>query len=114
MFFSHINVDSIPAVSPEVEQLLMTLLAKEVESYFATIQGKRCLLCPFRAFDRTGRLKAHKSHRCSKNKYVADGRSHQLAVVRALYDHHISIAPLVPFHALSIPLSALSASLIAK
>ena len=114
MLFPHINVASIPAVSPNVEQLLMTLLAKEVESYFATTLGKRCLLCPFRAFDRTGRLKAHKSHHCAKNKYVADDRTHQLAVVRALYDHHLSIAPLVPFHASSTPLLALSASLIAK
>lgn len=92
----------------------MTLLAKEVESYFAIIQGKRCLLCPFRAFDKTGRHKAHQSNHCSKNKYVADGRSHQLAVVWALYDHHLCIAPLIPFNASSITLLALSASLIAK
>ena len=114
MFFSHFNIDSIPAVSPNVEQLLMNLLSKEVESYFAIIQGKRCLLCPFRTFDRTERLKAHQSHHCSKNKYIADGRSHQLAVVRALYDHHLCIAPLVPFNASSLTLLALSASLIAK
>ena len=104
----------IPAVSPNVEQLLMTLLAKEVESYFATTLGKRCLLCPFRAFDRTGRLKAHKSDHCAKNKYVADGRSHQLAVVRAMYDHQLVIAPLVPFLASSTTFLAPSALLIAK
>ena len=114
MFFPHLNIDSIPAVSPNVDQLLMNLLCKEVESYFAIIQGKRCLLCPFRSFDRTERLKAHQSHHCSKNKYIADGRSHQLAVVRALYDHHLSIAPLVPFYASSTHFLALSASLIAK
>ena len=114
MFSPHINVDNIPALSPNVEQHLMLLLAEEVDSYFAIIQGKMCLLCPFRAFDRTSRLKAHKAHHCAKNKYVADGRSHQLAVVWALYDHHLSIAPLVLFHASSTPLLALSASLIAK
>ena len=114
MLFQHINVDSIPAVSPDVEQLIMTLLAKEVESYFAIIQGKRCLLCPFRSFDRTERLKAHQSHHCLKNKYIADGRSHQIAVVRALYDQHLCIAPLVPFDTSSLTLLALSASLIAK
>ena len=50
MVSPHINVDNIPALSPNVEQHLMLLLAEEVDSYFATIQGKKCLLCPFRAF----------------------------------------------------------------
>ena len=114
MVSPHINVDNIPALSPNVEQHLMLLLAEEVDSYFATIQGKKCLLCPFRAFDRTSRLKAHKAHHCAKNKYVADGRSHQLAVVRAMYDQQLIIAPLVPFLASSTPFLARSALLIAK
>ena len=114
MFFPHINVDNIPSVSPHVEQRLLLLLAEEVNSYFATIQGKRCLLCPFRAFDRTSRLRAHKANLRAKNKYVADGRSHQLVVVRAMYDHQLVIAPLVPFLASSTPFLARSALLIAK
>ena len=114
MFITHINVDNIPAVSLDVEQHLQLLLAEEVNSYFATIQGKRSLLCPLRVFYRRSRLKAHKSHHCTKNNYVADGRSHQLAVVRARYYHHLAIAPLFPFHASSTPFLALAASLIAK
>ena len=92
----------------------MLLLAMEVDSYFETIQGKKCFLCPFRAFDRTSRLKAHKARHCAKNKYVADGRSHQLAVVRAMYDQQLIIAPLVPFLASSTSFLARSALLIAK
>ena len=114
MVFPSINVDNIPALSLNVEQHLMLLLSKEVDSYFATTRGKKCLLCPFRAFDRTSRLKAHKARHCADNKYVADSRSHQLAVVQALYDHQHIIAPLVPFNASSTPFLALSASLIAK
>ena len=82
--------DLVPELSPGVEADLMLCLAKEVELYSKNLSGKRCLLCPFRTFDRMSRLREHLKHHCAKNMYLADRRSPQLSVVRAYYDYCVS------------------------
>ena len=82
-----IRSDLIPHVSPNVEDDLLACLAMEVELYSNNLSGTRCLLCPFRSFDRLSRLKEHMKHHCAKNMYLADRRSQQLPVVRAYYDY---------------------------
>ena len=42
----------IPSLSLNVEDDLKPCLALEVELYSKNVQGKKCLLCPFRTFDR--------------------------------------------------------------
>ena len=65
-------------------------------------------------FDRVRRLKSHLLHHCSKNMYLADERSPQRWVVRALCDDRRSVVPLVPFNYSGAGLLATSASLISK
>ena len=85
----------IPSVSPNVEHHLMQILAKEVAVYTSNLQGVKCHLCPFRTFDRFSRLKNHCKHHCIKNKFMADSRSPQRWVIRALYDYHQSNCPIL-------------------
>ena len=114
MIAAQINADTIPDTNPDVENHLMHCLSNEVNDYYPLIHGTRCLLCPFRMFDRVSRLKSHLSHHSSKNLFLADGRSPQRWVVKALYDYRRSIVPLVPFNYLGAGLLATSASLISK
>ena len=83
-------VQFMPPVSPNVEHDLMEHLAKEVALYTSNLQGVKCLLCPFRTFDRHSRLINHCKHHCMKNMFMADSRSPQRAVIRALYDYQQS------------------------
>ena len=76
----------IPSLSLNVEDDLKRCLALEVELYSKNVQGKKCLLCPFRTFDRPSRLISHLKFHCEKNIYMADIRSPQRAVIRAYYD----------------------------
>ena len=84
------NADLIPPLNPNVEDHLMQCLANEVELYKANLVGKKCLLCPFRSFERIRNLKKHVKHHCMKNMFMADIRSPQRTVIRALYDYYKS------------------------
>ena len=86
--------ESIPPVCPNVHDHLMECLRIEVDLYLTNIQGTKCLLCPFRSFDRLSRLKKHAIHHSMKNMYMADLRSPQLYVIRALYDQCQSTVPI--------------------
>ena len=59
--------DLIPPISPNVEDHLMQGLADEVELFSKNLHGKKCLLCPFRAFNRNSHLKKHIKHHSMKN-----------------------------------------------
>ena len=76
----------VPSLSPNVEDNLKRCLALEVELYSKNVLGKKCLLCPFRTFDRSSTLKSYLKFHCEKNMYMADRRSPQRAVIRAYYD----------------------------
>ena len=89
-----IDVEAIPTLTPNVEHILLLQLAKEVEDYNVTIDGTKCLLCPFRTFSRLAYIKIHMKHHCANNMYVADIRSPQRLVVRALFDYHQAITPI--------------------
>ena len=104
----------IQAVSPNVEDHLMKTLAKEVEIYSKNLHGLKCLLCPFRAFQRFSRLKKHVKYHSMKNMYLADIRSPQRAVVRALYDYFLSNGPISNSVIENLNLLQQSAVLIAK
>ena len=86
--------DLIPAVSPNVHDHLMECLRIEVDLYLTNIQGGKCILCPFRSFNRLCRLKKHTTHHSMENMYMADIRSPQLHVIRALYDQCQSVVPI--------------------
>ena len=86
-----IDVEAIPTLTPNVEHILLLQLALEVEEYNVTIDGTRCLLCPFRTFSRLAYLKNHMKHHCADNMYLADIRSPQRLVVRALFNYHQAI-----------------------
>ena len=109
-----IDIRDIPEVNPEAEQHLMHCLSEEVAAYSANLQGTKCLLCPFRSFDRVSRLKTHIKHHCKERMYLADGISKQRAVIRAYYDYQCSIVPLVSFDTSNVRLLMKSASLIER
>ena len=92
----------------------MKTLAKEVEIYSKNLHGLKCLLCPFRAFQRFSRLKKHVKYHSMKNMYLADIRSPQRAVVRALYDYFLSNGPISNSEIGNLCLLQQSAVLIAK
>ena len=88
----------IPSLFLNVEDDLKRCLALEVELYSKNVQGKKCLLCPFRTFDRPSRLKSHLKFHCEKNIYMADLRSPQRAVIRAYYDQCKTVGPIFTLH----------------
>ena len=104
----------IPDVSPNVEDHLMEHLKEEVKLYSTNIHGLKCLLCPFRKFNRRIAHKEHCKFHCEKNMYMADSRSPQRSVVRALYNYHLSTSPISKGGTGSLNLLHQSATLIAK
>ena len=82
-----IRFEVITPLSPNVEAQLIHCISTEVAVYTENIVGRKCILCPFRTFDRLSRLKKHLESHCEKNWFLADKRSSQRAVVRALYDY---------------------------
>ena len=88
------NEDLIPPLNPIVKDHLLQCPANEVELYKANLVGKKCLLCPFRSFDRIRNLTEHVKHHCMKNMFMSDIRSPQRAVIRALYDYYQSTRPI--------------------
>ena len=107
-------VCNFPEEEPLVEKHLLHCLGDEVTKYYTTVKGTKCLLCPFRSFDRLSRLKAHIKHHIEQNMFLADGRSKQRAVVRAYYNYQCSIAPICSFDASNLGLLRKSADLIKR
>ena len=81
------DVDVIPVLNPPVENILIEHLRKEVAAYSRQVQGKICLLCPFRRLSRTHHMRAHLKYHSETNMFMADGRSPQGAVIRAYFDY---------------------------
>ena len=105
------NVNDIPDLTPKVEDYLMSCLSREVKTYIRTVQGTKCLLCPFRRFTRLRNLKAHLKHHCAKNTYLADLRSPQRLVVRAYFDYIQAVVPIGKVKPESLDLLKYSASI---
>ena len=84
----------IPDLCPKVEEDLLKCLATEVEIYSNNVVGKKCLLCPFRVLSRASYLRRHLAYHSETNMYVADRRSPQLTVIRAIFDRRRAIFPL--------------------
>ena len=80
--------------------------------YMKHFHGKKCELCPFRAFKRTLSFHGHLKYHKEENMYLADIRSPQLNVIRALFDYRRSVSCLKPLAAESPDLLHKSASLI--
>ena len=80
------NVNDIPNLNPKVEEYLMLGLRREVDTYTQSVQGVKCMFCPFRTFSRLRNLKFHSKNHCAKSMYLADPCSEQRAVVRAYID----------------------------
>ena len=110
-----VRVELLPELVPDVENLLKRCLAQEVELYLSNAEGKKCQLCPFRAFSRVGRVQGHlmKYHNV-KNMYVASLPSPQLNVIRALFDHRRTLSCLDSMAAVQPDLLRKSARLIEK
>ena len=87
------NVTFIPELKPHVEKMLLLCLSKEVTAYTKVVQGKRCILCPFRKFTELRYLKAHLRYHCAKNMYMASSHSPQRAVVWAYFNYCQSVVP---------------------
>ena len=96
------RVELLPDLVPDVENLLKRCLAQEVELYLLNAEGKKCDLCPFRAFSRVGRVQGHLKYHNVKNMYVASLRSPQLNVIRALFDHRRTLTCLDSIELLSL------------
>ena len=109
-----IDVEAIPTLTSNVEDILLLQLALEVKEYNVTIIGTSCLLCPFRTFSRLAYLKTHMKHHCANNMYLADIRSPQRLVVRALFDYHQAITPITENKHQKLNLLINSASYIRK
>ena len=58
-------------------------LRREVDAYTQSVQGVKCMLCPFRTFSRLRNLNFHSKYHYAKSMYLADPRSQQCAVVTA-------------------------------
>ena len=84
--------DLLPGLRPNVEDQLLRCLAREVEIYSKDFKGTRCFLCPFRVLSRSSYLRRHLSYHCKENMYLADKRSPQLYVIRAIFDHRLVTA----------------------
>ena len=80
-----IRFEVITPLSPNVEAQLIHCISTEVDVFTENVVGRKCLLCPFRTF--VSRLKKHMESHWEKNWFLADKRSSQRAVVRALYDY---------------------------
>ena len=102
----------IPEVSPNVESKLIICLAKEVKLYTRSIKGTKCKLCPFRVLSRFSYLRRHLQYHCRENMYVANLRSSQLNVVRAIFNRRLAITPISIDDNLKPNLLRLSASFI--
>ena len=87
------NVNDIPNLNPKVEEYLMLGLRREVDAYTQSVQGVKCMLCPFHTFSRLRNLKFHSKYHCAKSMYLADPRSQQRAVVRAYIDFCQAVVP---------------------
>ena len=107
-------VDRIPNLIPNVEGILLRCLAIEVVIYSKNITGTKCILCPFRVLSRSFYLRRHLTYHCEKNMYVADIRSPQLNVIRAIFDQRLITSPLLNEESITPDLLQVSASLIAK
>ena len=99
IFQSSLRLDQIPEKNPDVEDILKRLLKREVSKYMKHFHGKKCELCPFRVFKRTISLRAHLEYHKEENMYLADIRSPQLNVIRALFDYRRSVSCLQPLAA---------------
>lgn len=108
------DVELIPSLSPNVEDQLLRCLGKEVEIYSKKISGTKCFLCPFRVLSRSFYLRRHLMYHCKKNMYVADIRSPQLNVIRAIFDQRLITTALLDDGNINSDLLQLSASLIAR
>ena len=108
-----IRFDLIPLLSPNVETHILQCLSAEVSAYAENVTGNKCLLCPFRTFDRLSRLKNHLKSHCEKNWFLADRRSCQRSVVKAYYDYIHASKPIAPVKLQCNHLLQKSASLIA-
>ena len=106
--------DLLPVLEPNVEDQLLRYLASEVEIYSKNISGTRCLLCPFRVLSRTFYLRRHLLYHCKENMYLADKRSPQRYVIRAIFDQRISTAPISFGGCVTPDLLQQSAALIVK
>ena len=95
-----------------MEKKLKECLAKEVDLYLLSGVSNKCYLCPFREFKRAGRLQNHLKFHCEKNMYLADIRSPQLNVIRALFDRNCSLSPISYTHTGNTELLQHSAKLI--
>ena len=104
----------IPDLSPNVEDQLLRCLATEVENYLKNITGKKCFLCPFRVLSRKFYLQRHLMYHCKENFYVADIRSPQLNIIRAIFDRRLATYPLLNEGSITPDLLHQSATLIAN
>ena len=82
-----IRFEVITTLSLDVEAKIIQCISTEVAGFTENAVDRKSLLCPFRTFDRLSRLKKHLESHCEKNWFLADKRSSQRAVVRALYDY---------------------------
>ena len=89
-----LNLCSMPMLNPNVEKTLMQLLKNEVDEYSNSLQGTKCLLCPFRILSSLHYLKKHVVNHCDKNMFIASRRSPQRAVVRAVFDYFAATTPI--------------------
>ena len=105
-------VGNIPEEEPMVDNSLLRFLGDEVRRYNITVTGTKCLLCPFRKFRSLSRLRKHINNHRKKYMFLADGKSKQLAVVKAYYDYNSSIASIFPFDFACVSLLQKSAELI--
>ena len=85
------NTAPIPDVHLNVEDRLMRCLSRA--SYEISVQGKKCLLCPYRSFTEPRYLKKYLKYHCKKDMYMADPRSPQLYVIRAYFDYCQAVSP---------------------
>ena len=108
------RVDLLPDQTPDVEELLKRCLKQEVSIYMSNLHGLRCHLCPFRAFRRTEYLHTHLKYHKDENMYLANIRSPQLNVIRAMFDYQRSVSYIQPFAAETSDFLQESAHLIKK
>ena len=104
----------IPETNSNVEDRLSKTLAREVEIYSNNLTGTKCFLCPFRVLSRFSSLRNHLKYHTIKSSYIADIRSPQLNVVRAIFDYRLAIDPISNEDVDTPDLLSLSATLIAK
>ena len=89
-----LNLCSMHMLNPNVEKTLMQLLKNEVDEYSNSLQGTKCLLCPFRILSSLRYLKKHVVNHCDKNMFIASRSSPQCTVVRAIFDYYAAKTPI--------------------